>query len=120
MDMKTWVKITEGNEEKAIKALEELAVSKDKVCIMTKYLEYDIPDVQQITAPWVKDYYHHLESLSLERCTDFISKSGEATGEFDFYFEWLEEPSKEHLNEFVNDIKATLRPLNVKFQIENK
>jgi len=118
--MRTWIKITGGDEEKGIKALEQLAVKTPKVCINNKLLEYAVPDYNIITSEWTLDYYSELEAVSLERCKNLISKSGEPTGEYDFYFEWLEEPDKEYLASLEKDIKKTLEPLGIKYTLVNK
>ena len=66
------------------------------------------------------DYFSQLEAITIERCKSIISKSGEPTGEYDFYFEWLEEPGKEYLKKLADDVKKSLDPLQVKYSIVNK
>ena len=118
--MRTWIKITKGDKKQGIKELERLAIKEPKVCINNELLEYAIPDYNQITTQWTMDYFSELEAISIERCKSIISKSGEPTGEYDFYFEWLEKPDKDYLKKLADDIKKTLQPLNIQYKIENK
>jgi len=118
--MRTWIKITEGDKEKAIKELEKLAIDKPKVCIMDNLLEFSLPDIQMVEPQWTMDYFRDLEAVTLERCKTIISTSGEPTGEYDFYFEWIEEPEKEYLEKLKKEVTETLNPLKVNYELVNK
>ena len=118
--MRTWVKIITGDDEKAINALRQIAVDNPQVCMYDKILEYDIPDFSIITGQWTMDYFSQLESLTLENCEDLISKSGTSTGEYDFYYEWMEEPDKQQLDALREKIDQALNELDVDYEITNK
>ena len=118
--MRTWIKITKGDRDEAIRALEQLAVHKPEVCIKDKLLDYALPAYDAVDTRWTMDYLRDLEAVTLERCKTIISKSDVPTGEYDFYFEWYEDPTKEYLNSLKKEVEVALKPLDVEYEIVNK
>ena len=55
--------------------------------------------------------------IKTERCDTIISKSGEKLGEYDFFFEWLEKPYTEQLNDLIEKIDEALAPLGSSYTI---
>ena len=124
---------------KAIKALEKIAVDMPEVCIMNTVISHEIPQylardvgATQVRAPrvrtldpdlvvWTRDYFGSSGvSIPVERCRSIISKSGESLGEYDFFFEWLEEPSQEQFNGLLGKIDEVLAPLGCYYTITTK
>lgn len=124
---------------KAIKALEKIAVEMPEVCIMNTVISHDIPDflARDIGATqvrtrrghplgpgvtdWARDYFGSSGvSIPLERCRSIISKSGESLGEYDFFFEWLEDPTQEQFHGFLGKIDEALASLGCYYTITTK
>lgn len=49
-----------------------------------------------------------------------ISKSGHNLGEYDFFFEWAEDPSWEQMRELISKIDKALTPLGCKYTLVSK
>jgi len=59
-------------------------------------------------------------SVPVERCRDIISKSGVALGDFDFFFEWIQEPTLRQYGELVQKIDTALENLGCFYTLINK
>ncbi len=124
---------------KAIKALEKIAVEMPEVCIMNTVISHEISPyiARDIGATpirtsrdhtivpgvkvWARNYFTSSGvSIPIERCQSIISKSGESLGEYDFFFEWLEKPNMEQLNELIENIDEALAPLGCYYTITTK
>jgi len=108
---------------KAIKALEKIAVEMPQVCIMdTMIVEGLTPALaRDVGLSVVKDYFGSSGvQVTMERCRNIISKSGEALGEYDFFFEWLKGPSQEQFNGLLEKIDEVLAPLGCYYTITTK
>lgn len=123
---------------KAIRALEKIAVDMPDVCIMDTVISRDIPSYlardigatqlrssgqtrDAMTASLASGYFNSSGiSITTERCNNIISSSGESLGEYDFFFEWLEKPTPEHMNELVERIDEALAPLGCLYTITTK
>lgn len=123
---------------KAIKALEKIAVEMPEVCIMDTVITHQIPqyvgkdrgvkpaksygDFLIARAPeFAMRYFSSSEiSIPVERCNTIISKSGESLGEYDFFFEWFDEPSQQQLNDLIEKIDDALAPLGCLYTITTK
>ena len=116
--MKSFVKIYGPPILKAIRALEKIAVEMPEVCIMDTVIAQDLPqfDVMENTMT----YFETVGSLTVERCSNIISKSGESLGEYDFFFEWFTEPNMDQLNDLIEKIDAALEPLGCKYTLTTK
>jgi hypothetical protein len=117
--MRTWIKITEGDKENGIRALEKIAIPKP-VCIKNKLLDYAFPNYQKVDERMTMDYLREVEAVSVERCKTLISKSNVPTGEYDFYFEWYDEPTQEHLQKLEEEVKDALENLDIEYDLVNK
>ncbi len=120
--MRTYVKIQGKNKKKGVKALEKLAAGMPEVCIMDTLLDQIMPDVGETfwDQEWARTYFGLTEAVDAERCTRIVSKSGAELGEWDFYFEWFEEPEERQLGELEEKIGEALKPLGYKYTIENR
>jgi uncharacterized protein YegP (UPF0339 family) len=118
--MKSYVKILGPPVLKAIKALEKIAIDMPEVCIMNSILE-SAPQIPMDHAA-VEGYFSNIPGadVSKERCSNIISKSGEALGDYDFFFEWFTLPNQEQLNALIGKIDSALAPVGVKYTIESK
>ena len=121
---------------KAIRALEKISIDMPQVCIMNTYITHGIPvelardvglnvenihdvsgDAYDMT---IKYFKASGISVSSERCKNLISKSREAIGEFDFFFEWFKIPTHEQLFDLIRKIDEALTPLHCLYSLTNK
>ena len=127
--MRSFIKVMGPPLGKAINALEKIAIDIPQVCIMDEAIIHGIPIglARDIGEP-VK-YTELVESffiqrtgvtVSYERCSKIISKSGTELGEFDFYFEWLKKPTLDELQNLIERIDDGLAPLGVRYTITTK
>lgn len=133
--MKSFIKIYGPPILKAIKVLERIAVQMPEVCIMDTIISYQIPqyigrkrshepgktygDFLIADAPEFAKRYFNSSGIQIqtERCHNILSRSGVSLGEYDFFFEWFEEPNPEKLNELINEIDQALTPLGCLYSI---
>jgi hypothetical protein len=104
---------------KAIQELAKIAVDMPEVCIMDSIIA-GTPDYQEaFSGEGAMDYYSSMGpiEISVERCNNIISKSGERLGQYDFFFEWFTEPNMEQLNNLIEKIDEALTPLGCKYTI---
>lgn len=128
--MKSLIKIYGPPVLKAIRALEKLAVDVQNIRIMDTIILRDVPpsmargvedssrgrDAAPQTSAyhqaWVGSYFHSFGvSVPVERSRSLISVSGESLGEYDFCFEWVEEPSTEQVLMLVEKIDEAMQDL---------
>jgi hypothetical protein len=109
--LKSYIKLYGPPVLKAIKALEKMAIDKPQVCIMDKMLT--------VADPVGLGSYFGVE-IPVERCNTIISKTKEDLGEFDFFFEWFEEPSMAEYEKLVSQIDDALSPLGCRYSIITK
>ena len=134
--MRSYVKILGPPILEAIKELEKVAVDIPQVCIMDEAILRDIPRsiARDIGEPIeyrtnvmgytesVKGFFSSRTGVRVktERCHNIISQSGEALGEYDFFFEWFEDPNVEQLNYLIERIDKILEPLGCYYTLINK
>jgi hypothetical protein len=129
--MKSYIKIIGPPHVSALKELEKLSVDMPEVCIMDTFFSSSIPpslaeDVggRRVEAPrtiWVGNYFRSQGvEITKERCQNIISESGEMLGEYDFYFEWFQEPSMGQLEDLIGRIDEALKPLGCLYKIVTK
>jgi hypothetical protein len=58
--------------------------------------------------------------IPVERLVSLISDAGESLGDYDFFYEWVQEPTQVELFELINRIEAALTPLGCKYRITTK
>lgn len=58
--------------------------------------------------------------LKKEKKDKLISNAGHMLGEYDFFFEWLEEPKEEEIYNLIKKIDDSLKKLNLRYSIVTK
>jgi hypothetical protein len=116
--MKSYIKVYGPPLLKAVRELEKVAVDFPEVCIMDTVIAAGGPDFS--TSEGIADFFGGAGDITVERCSNIISKSGESLGEFDFYFEWFVDPSTDQLNELIEKIDTALKPLKCMYTITTK
>ena len=58
--------------------------------------------------------------VPIQRCHNLISKHGQKLGEYDFFFEWHEDPDTSQLMELIGRIDKALKPLGCLYTITTK
>jgi hypothetical protein len=127
--MKSYIKIYGPPMMKALKALEKLAIDFPEVCIMSSRIEAGLPgyvddvpatDIGLSSVSGIMSYFGGPETITEERCNSIISKSGESLGEYDFFYEWFQEPTMEQLTTLIEKIDEALAKVGVKYTITTK
>jgi hypothetical protein len=129
--MRSYIKIYGPPVLEAIKELEKLAIDMPEVCIMDYVIAHEISpsiakelDVSRVSAEGgsVPGFFMQRTGtvLPVKRCRSIISKHGQKLGEYDFFFEWFEEPETAQLNELIRRIDDTLKPLGCLYTITTK
>jgi hypothetical protein len=103
---------------KAVKKLETVAVDFPEVCIMDTVIAAGGPQFN--TSEGIADFFGGAGDITVERCSNIISKSGGSLGEYDFYFEWFVDPSTDQLNALIEKIDKALKPLKCMYTITTK
>ncbi len=129
--MRSYIKIYGPPVLEAIKELEKLAVNMPEVCIMDYVIAHDISprvakelDVSKPSSKggFVSGFFMERTGIVLpvKRCHSIISKHGQKLGEYDFFFEWHEEPNASQINELIEKIDDALKPLGCLYTITTK
>jgi hypothetical protein len=127
--MRSFVKVMGPPLLEAVRALERIAVDMPQVCVMDEAILLDVPRSvgRDIGEPFeyreaVSGFFTRRTGVSVrvERCDDIISEYGEELGEYDFFFEWFEEPSMEQLRELIGRIDGALGPLGCLYSVTTK
>ena len=116
--MKSYIKVYGPPTMKAIKELQKIAVDMPDVCIMDTVIAQDLPQFDSVEG--TMDFFGGPGDITVERCGNIISKSGESLGEHDFYFEWFTEPNMDQLNGLIEKIDEAMTPLGCKYTITTK
>ena len=116
--MKSYIKIYGPPILKAVKKLEKVGVDFPEVCIMDTVIATGGPHFS--TQEGIADFFGGPGDITVERCSNIISKSGESLGEYDFFFEWFVKPSTDQLNELIENIDKALKPLKCMYTITTK
>ena len=129
--MRSYIKIFGPPVLEAIRELEKLAVDMPGVCIMDHFIQKDLSPriarevggsaVKTLNAP-ISGFFTERTGVvvSVERCQSIISKHGQKLGEYDFFFEWREEPEVSQLNDLIARIDEALKPLGCLYTIITK
>lgn len=121
--MISYIKIYGPPIVEAIKALEKVAIDFPEVCIMHTELSLDqsvgSESIGSLMEGW-SEYFGGPEVISEERCSNIISKSSESLGEYDFFFEWFKDPSKDEHHQLLTKIDDALSDVGVRYTITTK
>jgi hypothetical protein len=139
MVFRTYVKILGPPIIGPIKELEKIAIKKDNICIMDFALINQLSSAQAAdiggsvgpltSTQWVnpstpmitmKYFERSGIPITIERCKNIISRSGESLGDNDFFFEWLKKPSFEEMNRLIEEMDEALAPYHCLYTIYNK
>jgi len=129
--MRSYIKIYGPPILEAIAALEKLAVDIPEVCIMDYVIQKDLSpkmagdvggstvDTYSVSVP---GFFTQRTGVvvPVKRCHSIISKHGQKLGEYDFFFEWYEEPETSQLNDLIRRIDDALKPLGCLYTITTK
>ena len=135
--MRSYIKIYGPPILEAIKALQGIAIPMEEVCIMDITWEMGGPVIASdmempvgaeeaspgvgFSGAMVETYFtQNFGQIEKSRCDNIISKSGQSVGEYDFYFEWMIDPSQEHIMELLGKIDEALKPLGCRYTITTK
>lgn len=126
--MKTYVKIYGPPLMKALDQLEKIAKKMPKITHYHFLIGY--PGYSGLTGPSSQDTTMgepYLAGTALVGGTDaqkvthsVISKSGHTLGEYDFFFEWNEEPTWKDMRELISKIDKTFTKLRCKYTLTSK
>jgi len=129
--MRSYIKIYGPPILEAIKELEKLAVDMPEVCIMDHVIQKDLSpkvagDIGGSTVKMggvsIPGFFMQRTGVvvPVKRCHRIISKHGQKLGEYDFFFEWYEEPETSQLNDLIRRIDEALKPLGCLYTITTK
>ena len=137
--MISYIKIFGPPVLKAIRALELIAVSMPEVRILDTIILRGLPEAisRDVGASptqraghgslglypggRVRRYFSsHDIAVPVERTRSIVSNAGERLGDYDFFFEWVQEPTMEQLFNLIERIDAALAPLGCWYRITSK
>jgi hypothetical protein len=137
--MMTFIKIFGPPVLKAIRALELIAVSMPEVRIMDTIIVQGLPKAMSrdvgvsqtqragrgslglYPGGRVRRYFSsHDIAVPVERTRSIVSDAGESLGDYDFFFEWVQEPTMEQVFDLIERIDAALAPLGCWYKITTK
>jgi hypothetical protein len=129
--MRSYIKIYGPPILEAIKELEKLAVDMPEVCIMDYGIQKDLSPriAREVGGTAVETFDVAISGffmqrtgvvVPVERRHNLISKHGQKLGEYDFFFEWYEEPDASQLNDLIKRIDDALKPLGCLYTITTK
>jgi len=129
--MRSYIKIYGPPILEAIRELEKVAVDMPEVCIMDYVIQKDLSpriagdlggspvETFDVTIP---GFFSQRTGVvvPVKRCHSIISKHGQKLGEYDFFFEWHEEPETVQINDLIKKIDDALKPLGCLYTITTK
>ena len=129
--MRSYIKIYGPPILEAIRELEKIAIDMPEVCIMDYVIAHDISpqiaqelDVSKVSSEGgsVPGFFMQRTGvvLPVKRCHSIISKHGKKLGEYDFFFEWYEEPETSQLDDLIRKMDAALKLLGCLYTITTK
>ena len=121
---RSYIKIYGPPVLKAIRALEKVAIDMPEVSIMDSLIEVLLGftgATRPVRTDLIVNYFSTIIHFpNSQRYEKIISKSGMKVGEYDFYFEWLKNPTLGELHDLIEKIDAAFRPLGCKYTITTK
>ena len=135
--MRSYIKLLGPPIIEGIKALEKVAIDVPEVCMMHRafvkglspHIARDIGLEPQSTRVRVPRYdstglVEYFRSsgvyVTQERCESIISESGQALGEYDFFFEWHEKPNTSQLRDLIVKIDEALADVGCLYSVNTK
>jgi len=137
--MRSYVKIVGPPILKAIRELELIAIDMPEVTVIDTIIVQGMPESLSRDVGASTHQPRSVGSLGLypggtvrrssvssdivtpvERNLSIISDAGESLGDYDFFYEWVQEPTQEQLFELINRIETALIPLGCKYRIATK
>ncbi|MFC1802391.1 hypothetical protein ACFL0D_00310 [Thermoproteota archaeon] len=116
--MISYIKIYGPPHLEAITALEKIAVNLPETCIMDHAI---LNNVSKYIAEDIGGWFSSRGVIvPIERCTDIISKSGVSLGEYDFFFEWNEQPKMKQIVDLMEKIDEALTEVGCRYTIDTK
>ena len=117
---KTYIRIYGPPLLKAIKALEGAAVEMSKATEV-KFSHKCVPyptRMQSDRRDW-NNYLDNMRKMYVD-CYEpqkIISEASATLGDYDFFFEWTENPTNKQINELINTVDETLSPLGCLYTV---
>ena len=129
--MRSYIKIFGSPILEAIRELEKVAIDMPEVCVMDQVILKDLSpriardiggDAVGTVDVAVSGFFMQRTGVvvPVKRCHSIISKHGLKLGEYDFFFEWHEEPDASQLNTLIEKIDKALKPLGCLYTITTK
>ena len=129
--MRSYIKIFRPPILEAIRELEKVAIDMPEVCVMDQVILKDLSpriardlggDTVGTVDVAVSEFFMQRTGVvvPVKRCHSIISKHGLKLGEYDFFFEWYEEPDISQLNTLIEKIDCALKPLGCLYTITTK
>ena len=129
--MRSYIKIFGPPILAAIRELEKVAIDMPEVCVMDQVILKDLSpriardlggDTVGTVDVAVSEFFMQRTGVvvPVKRCHSIISKHGLKLGEYDFFFEWYEEPDISQLNTLIEKIDCALKPLGCLYTITTK
>ncbi len=116
---KSYIKIYGPPVSKAIKVLENIALEFPETCISDILIASSVPPLDTSDVLY-KNLNELGTSTTITRCRKMISKSGETLGEYDFFFEWLKNPTQDDINRLIEKIDVAFASLRCRYTITTK
>ena len=129
--MRSYIKIFGPPILEAIRELEKVAIDMPEVCVMDQVILKDLSpriardlggDTVGTVDVAVSEFFMQRTGVvvPVKRCHSIISKHGLKLGEYDFFFEWYEEPDISQLNTLIEKIDCALKQLGCLYTITTK
>ncbi len=129
--MRSYIKVYGPPILEAIKELEKIAVHMPEVCVMDYVIQKDLSPrlasdiggtAVRTSDVAVSGFFMKRTGVAVpvQRCHNIISKHGQKLGEYDFFFEWNEEPEISQLTELIRKIDEAFKPLGCFYTITTK
>jgi hypothetical protein len=129
--MRSYIKVYGPPILEAIRELEKVAIDMPEVCVMDQVILKDLSpriardvggDTVGTVDVAVSGFFMQRTGVvvPVKRCHSIISKHGQKLGEYDFFFEWHEEPDASQLNTLIGKIDSALKPLGCLYTITTK
>jgi len=136
--LRSYIKLLGPPILEGIKALERLAIDMPEVCMMHRafvkglspHIARDIglepqrgykTDVPRFETAGLVEYFRSSGVfVTQERCENIISESGQALGEYDFFFEWHEKPNTTQLRDLIVKIDEALADAGCLYSVNTK